>query len=69
MVTSAQIAAATNVQTALANVEAAYPGSRPIANLHRRLSALLDTFSGEMTPAQYTAFGGGTPKTPDPDGE
>lgn len=68
MVTSAQITAAGNVQTALASVETAYPGSRPVAILHRRLSALLDTFQGEMSPAQYTAFGGGTPKS-DPDPE
>jgi len=69
MVTAAQITAAQGVQTALANVEASFPGSRPVALLHRKLAVLLDTFQGDLTPAQYTAFGGGTPKTEPGGGE
>jgi len=64
MITAAQVTAGEKVQQRLAAVEAAHPGSHSVALLHYALAQLLDTFEAEMSGAQYTAFGGGTPKTP-----
>ncbi len=68
MLTASQISAGQKVQQRLAAVETAHPGSRPVALLHESLAELRDAFQTEMTAPQYTAFGGGTPKTPPGEG-
>lgn len=68
MITSTQVAAGTMVHAALQSVEAAHPQCPHVRRMHRNLAALRDAFKDQMTPEQFVAFGGGTPKTDDPNG-
>lgn len=64
----AQIDAGHAVKVALDRAETAHPNSLALHRLHRRLAVLRDSFQGDLPAGDFEAFGGGTPKTEDPEG-
>lgn len=63
-----QLAAGRAVKRQLERAEAAHPDSLSLRRLHKSLAVLRDAFRIDMTDDDFVTFGGGTPKTDEPEG-
>lgn len=63
-----QVAAGRAIQTALKRAERTHPNSLALHRLHAALAELRDQCRGEMSDETFVLFGGGTPKTDEPEG-
>ena len=67
--TPEQLAAGRAVKRALEKVDRTYPRCPHVRGLHDRLAELRDAFRDHMPDGDFTAFGGGTPKDEEPEGD
>lgn len=67
MLTREQIEAGKAVRRALERYEAEHERTPRLVDLHESLAALRESFKDQLSPEDYIALGGGTPKTPVPD--